>query len=421
MAFVSTRGLPQSVVVAALVLCVGREAGAQFLPSEPIVFGDGRVTLAGSVAATFSCAHASQAGGGHCADDTGFFNYSDYEDSLLRLLRVDVSAAVRAGPHVTFLTEVRTMNRHHPEPYALYVRVRPWRGRRFDLQAGRIPPAFGAFSRRSYPSDNFLIGFPLPYQYLTSLRPDALPANADELIRMRGRGWLSSFSIGNPTPYAGVPLVNGLRWDTGVQAHAETDTLDLAVSFTAGTLAHPIVRDDNAGRQVSGRAAWRPVPGFVLGVSGAHGPFAARSAAVSAGLDRDDRSLTQRAWGADIEYSRDHYLVRAETVVSDWRIPPGQSPAITDPLRAVGTTIEGRYKIRPGLYGAARWDHVGFSRIEGTAGPRTWDAPVTRVEAGVGYMLQRNVVLKASYQRNVRDGGRVRALTIGAAQLVYFF
>ena len=36
---------------------------------------------------------------------------------------------------------------------------------------------------------------PLGYQYLTSLRYDALPASADELLNMRGRGWLSSFSI----------------------------------------------------------------------------------------------------------------------------------------------------------------------------------------------------------------------------------
>jgi hypothetical protein len=38
-----------------------------------------------------------------------------------------------------------------------------------------------------------LIGYPLAYQYLTSLRADSLPLNANELIAMRGRGWLSSY------------------------------------------------------------------------------------------------------------------------------------------------------------------------------------------------------------------------------------
>src|SRR5262249_51807107 len=151
----------------------------------------------------------------------------------------------------------------------------------------------GAFSRRPYPTDNILIGYPLAYQYLTSLRPDSLPANADELLRMRGRGWLSTFSIGNPTPSSGLPLVNGLTWDTGVQVHAATDRLDSAVSITTGTLAYPLVRENNAGKQVSGRVAFQPVQGFIIGGSFAQGPFADRNAAESAGLSRDDRSITQ--------------------------------------------------------------------------------------------------------------------------------
>ena len=217
-------------LVATLALGGAAAATAQTLPSDPIAFGDGRVTIGGDVSATFSCAPANSTYRGPCAEDGGFFNYTDYNHSLLRAVRVDLSASVKAGGHVSFLTEFRTENLSRPQPYALYVRVRPWKDRRVDIQAGRIPPTFGAFSRRSYPSDNPLIGYPLAYQYLTSLRPDALPANADELIRMRGRGWLSNFSVGNPTPEAGLPLVNVLNWDTGVQVHAATDVIDAALS-----------------------------------------------------------------------------------------------------------------------------------------------------------------------------------------------
>ena len=41
--------------------------------------------------------------------------------------------------------------RRHPDgasPYALYVRIRPWDRAAFDIQAGRVPPTFGAFARR---------------------------------------------------------------------------------------------------------------------------------------------------------------------------------------------------------------------------------------------------------------------------------
>ena len=105
--------------------------------------------------------------------------------------------------------------------YALYVRLRPWKDKAFDIQAGRIPPTFGAFARRTYANDNLLIGYPLAYQYLTSLRPDAVPANADELLADARARLAVDFSLGNPRPIAGVPLDSAFRWDTGVQVHAD--------------------------------------------------------------------------------------------------------------------------------------------------------------------------------------------------------
>ena len=94
---------------------------------------------------------------------------------------------------------------------------------------------------------------------------------------------------------------------------------------------------------------------------------------------------------------------------------------IDRPLRALSTYVEGRYKILPGLYAAARADHLGFSDITGSAGPQSWEAPLTRIEVGGGYSLQRNLLLKIACQRNVRDGGRVPDATLFSAQLVYWF
>jgi DNA-binding winged helix-turn-helix (wHTH) protein len=48
-------------------------------------------------------------------------------------------------------------------------------------------------------------------------------------------------------------------------------------------------------------------------------------------------------------------------------------------------------------------------------------APVTRLEIGGGYSIQRNLVFKVSYQHNTREGGRVRALNLPAAQMVFWF
>ncbi len=89
-------------------------------------------------------------------------------------------------------------------------------------------------------------------------------------------------------------------------------------------------------------------------------------------------------------------------------------------LRALASSVEGRYTFMPGFYGAARVEHLGFNRIVG-ARTDEWDAPVSRVEVGGGYYLQRNLVARASFQVNARDGGRVRSSRLAAVQLLYWF
>ena len=385
----------------------------QGLPSEPFVFGNGHVTVGADVSATFSCAGTSSTES--CGADTGFFNYSDYEYSTLRMLRVDVNAVVRANQTLAVLAEVRSENGDSPRPYALYVRLRPWTRRAFDIDAGRIPPTFGAFPRRTYASDNPLIGYPLTYQYLTSLRSDAVPASADELIRMRGRGWLSSFSLGNIAPDRGVPLVTASRWDTGVQVHNAWTWVDVTGAVTAGSLSNPQLGNDHGGKQIAGRVVFHPHAGLVLGTSGARGQFLSRSAARSAGSIDPGSDARQTALGVDAEYSQAHYLVRFEAVRSTWRLP-----TMAQPLAANGGWLEGRYKFHPRFYAAARYDHLGFSSIVGSTRTTEWEAPVTRVEVGGGYLLQRNLQLKAAFQHNTRQGGRVTRLNFGIAQLVFW-
>ena len=412
------RALTATAVLA--TLAVAGRASAQTLPSEPLTVGDW-LAIGGDFSGTFSCADAPPENGGACGDDAGFFNYTDYERSAVRMFRVDLAASVKATERVSILGELRSENVAAPLPYALYVRVRPWLAHEFDIQVGRVPPTFGSFSRRTYASDNPLIGYPLAYQYLTSLRPDSLPRDADELLRMRGRGWLSTFSVGNSYAEHGMPLVSALRWDTGVQAHGRRGAVTAAAAITTGTLGNPLVRDDNGGKQVAGRVLVEPTVGLKVGVSGARGQFIGDEAAQASGRDGDGGQFTQSAWGADVEYSRGHYLVRFEGILSRWRVPLSDPPGRELSLGARSTSIEGRYKLWPGLYVAARLDDLDFTTVATPTRRDAWDAPVRRIEFGGGYSLQRNLLAKVAFQRNTRAGGRVPAINLGAAQIVYWF
>jgi hypothetical protein len=402
------RTRPAAVLVACLTgVC---SAAAQSVPSEPVALAGGRVTIGADVSASVG------------GSDPGFFNYTDYDHSALRSLRIAVTGAVNAGDHVTFLAELRTENIDEVVPYALYVRIRPWADRNFDIQAGRVPPTFGAFARRTYANDNSLIGYPLAYQYLTTLRPDAVPATADELLSKQGLGWRVRYSVGDASADRGVPLVSAFRWDTGVQAHAGAPNgpVNATASITTGTVSNPLFNDDNNGRQIAGRVELRPVTGLIVGTSVARGPFL--TDALARAVAAESSAFTQTAWGADVEYSRDHYLLRLESIVSAWQLPAVDAPFLDLPLRAVSTSVEGRYKITPAFYAAARLDHLGFSDLIGSQTTAPWDAPVTRVEVGGGYSILRNLLVKATVQRNARDGGRLqRRAILGAMQVVYWF
>ena len=379
------------------------------MPTEPVTLGDGRVVLGADVTVTFA------------SDDPGFFNYTDYEYSALRNFRAGLTAEYRATARLQFLGELRMDHGDRLQPFALFARIRPWPARRFDIQVGRIPPTFGAFGRSAYGTANILIGTPLSYQYLTSLRPDALPGTTDDLVRMRGRGWLASYPIGNQTQDRGLPFVNSVRWDSGVQVHGVNGMIEWTGAVTTGSLSNPRVRDDNDGRQVAGRVVLRPAPAIAIGASAARGAYLSKSLESALGESRHVEDGMQEAFGVDAEYAIGRFLARSEVLWSSWTLPVGLTSAENERLDATSVLVEGRYRILPGLQLAARIERLGFAELATAAGPIAWDAPVRRIETGIGYSIIRNVTLKASWQRNLRDGGRVRRDSLWAGQIVYWF
>lgn len=419
-------GFRKPVILALAILCsiaAPAPARADLLPSRPITFWGDRLVIGGDLTMSFG------------SPDDKYFNTVDYDHNALNISRIGISAEFRADDRFAIVTQLVDEVALRSEPfdfdrntfrvYALFARIRPWRDRSLVIQAGRIPPVFGSFARQDYGAGNPLIGLPLAYHAPTTLREDALPASTTDLLRMRGRGWRVSLPVGPGAAYAdeGLPIISPQRWDTGVQARWGDDgPVEVSGAVTQGSLSNPLVRDDNGGKQVAGRVAFRPTAGLVLGVSGSRAAFLTNDALNAVPSADRSGSFTQRALGLDAEYSRGYWLVRAETILSAWRVPAISAPRLDDSLRALATTVEGRVKLSPRIYVAARFDYMTFSDVKNEDGvDRSWDAPIGRIEIGGGYTITRNVRAKLSYQHNWRDTTRFNRANLVAAQLVYWF
>ena len=163
----------------------------------------------------------------------------------------------------------------------------------------------------------------------------------------------------------------------------------------------------------------------VIGASAARGQFLTatleNAVAATTGLHGHD----QRALGLDAEYSRAYWIVRGELIESDWHLPALAPPLIEGPVAARAGFIETRYRLTPRFFVGGRADRLTFSSVRGQrrfAGqPTPWDAPVTRIEAGGGFYLQRNLTVRLVAQHNWRDAGLVRNRTYVSGQLAYWF
>ena len=396
------------ILALSLWLASAMAVSAQVVPTEPISAANGRVIVGAEITGTYA------------SEDPGFFNYTDYEYSGLRNLRIGLTAEVRATRRIQFLGELRLDHWDHLQPFALYVRLRPWPERRFDVQAGRIPTTFGAFGRGGYGTANLLIGVPLAYQYLTSIRADALPASADDLLQMRARGWLSTFPLGRLEADRGLPIINTVRADTGVQVHGVNGMFEWTGAITTGSLSNPRVSDDNDGRQIAGRIVARPVAALAIGASVARGAFLNRVIEESLPDVRAEDGV-QRVIGVDAEYSEGRFLVRGEVIHAQWRLPNQLRDTNERDLGARSVMAETRYRIYPGVQVAARIERLAFSTLRLGNTRQAWEAPVRRLELGGSYSFTRNVTFKGSWQRNVRDGGRILEDNLLATQIVYWF
>lgn len=298
-----------------------------------------------------------------------------------------------------------------------------------NLQVGSLPTPFGDFTERSYTDKNPLLGYPLMYHYASSLRANMLPAGNRDLLAHRGQGASERFTGfaggGSGQIFAGLPLVYDSCWDFGGAVLGSLWRFEYLVAVTQGTLSDPKTNavDNNDARSVAVRLGFVPATGLLLRASWGRGAYLDNAVADYLPADREVEDYVQQIAGLAAEYEWRHLAVVGEIAANRWESPYVVDAAGRgDDLEVTGFYLEGRYKVRPGLFAAARYSGLRYGQIDdGTDSGRrvAWDDDADRYEVGIGYWLTDGVLAKLAAQSN--DLGPDDSGSVYAADLMVKF
>jgi hypothetical protein len=247
----------------------------------------------------------------------------------------------------------------------------------FNAQMGKFDMPFGNLADRRFPTKNFLYGLPLIYEYRTSL-PDQVPTRA-EVLGGRSKG-------------VGMRLVDLGIYDIGAMIYGDAGKAHYAVAVANGTISSTYIRHLNADGDFNKiiRCTYTPIMGLTVGASAAMSAYLSDEGRAIP-RDKGSSHYQQLITEVDVDFSRDRFLFNGEAVYSRWTVPFENED--TD-LWAIGYYVEAKYTWFPRFYTAARVSGLIFSRIQLEGISPRWDNNMVEVEAGIGYHLERNTLVK---------------------------
>jgi hypothetical protein len=257
------------------------------------------------------------------------------------------------------------------------IRITDLAGLGINVQMGKFDMPFGNLAERRFPTKNFVFGLPLIYEYRT-----ALPNYADtriDVLSNRGKG-------------TGMRLLDMGLYDVGAMVYGDLGRLHYAVAGSNGTISTSSYGylNQNADFNKIVRLAYTPMMGLTLGVSAAMGAYLIDNGKP---LPRAEKSnhYQQLIGEADLEFSVDRFLLNGEAVYSQWTVPFENEDT---KLSVIGYYAETKYTWFPRFFTGVRVSGLLFSKLDLGTSSTPWDNNVLEVEAGFGYHIDRNTILK---------------------------
>ena len=203
--------------------------------------------------------------------------------------------------------------------------------------------------------------------------------------------------LSNVNPLIGSPDSYSVSYPLGVQVLGRVAAFDYSVSV----LDRPLVNENYVPelRSSTPRPAvtlgWTPMVGMRLGGYGTMGPYLSEDVAplLPAGPAWDD--YEQTVYGFDLTYSRGHFELNGDYARSSY-----DAPGLSQRLRGTAYYVEPKFTFSPRWFAALRYELNDYPYIQPLS-PGIWRTNVTKlsdIEAGIGFRINPDAILKVSYR-----------------------
>jgi hypothetical protein len=310
--------------------------------------------------------------------------------------------------HVTALANIRATNTDAITFDYIAIRLADVTPLGLNFQAGKFDLPFGNLGERRFPRKNLLYGLPSIYEYRTALPDHFSPGTDNQVIPERD-------IVAGAGQGRGMRLLDLGMYHPGAMVFGSAGILDYAFAVTTGTVSTSSYSSDNYNSDLGkvARLALTPVTGLTIG--GAYSWGAYMQAAYAIPGNESVNSYTEKAAEVDLEFSRGYAVLYGEAVYSMFNVPLTTGD---QDLKVLGYYVEGKYTIVPRLYAALRVSGLEFGKtlIGGIQQP--WDYNLVEWEGGLGYFLDRDVLLKAVRRETRTRGGSGPKDNLTVLQLV---
>jgi len=325
----------------------------------------------------------------------------------------------RLGPHFYSFVQARLDRGFDPgeenfdarlDEYLL--RWTPWDDSRLNLQFGKFATVVGSWVQRHDSWQNPLITAPLPYENLTPVSYDDIPASpADFLARRHVPDMKDSW----------LPVIWGPVYTTGWSVFGSIGKFNYAFDLkNAAISSHPFSWElnDSLWRYpaVSGRLGFRPAPAWNHGVSFSLGPYLSTEASDALPPGKSISDYDQLTLGYDLSYAWHRWQWWAEVFLNRFQVPNVGNADL------VAYYIEAKYKITAQLFAAARWNQELFGTVnDGMGGREPWGNDMFRIDLALGYRFTRHLQGKLQYSYGHRNASLQQGEQLVAVQATVKF